>query len=390
MSGGQDVLGIVAGGASLLSLSVQLAESAATLKGLYHDTRDAPEALNVLAHGIETVSLDLKLIERKGQSEACGADLLSQCLERCQRHAADIQQLTDRLSLKIGRVFLFSNVDTVVREQVLDMLLDDLDHTQNTLQQDVLEFHRQEMARRWRLRATSSLQPTRGHEYSNIAVRDHARLHIGDVYTTNYMYGPPSQQAVADLEIRASTRQKQLVDSHRLIRENEDGPHRGDQRSTVMQRTVQTYTDNLTREFGLIVQRTQASLIQELDAVPPSLIRPDRPEKSDEIASNSAGRRRSRNTKNVAFRLRLKVPAWFSTRVWEIAKVDAQQGWDLCFRTFNQRPNALHVFWDCRLGNLHALKQLIQAGEASLLDVDGSGGNLFAVSIVLSDIYAQS
>jgi hypothetical protein len=390
MSGGQDVLGMVARGAGLLSLSLQLADSAATLKRLYHDTRNAPEALNRLAHEIETVSLDLKLIERKGQSEACGADLLNQCLERCQRHAADIQQLTDRLSLKIGRVFLFSNVDTVVREQVLDMLLDDLDHTQNTLQQDVLEFHRQEMARRWRLRATSSLQPTRGHEYSNIAVRDHARLHIGDVYTTNYMYGPPSQQAVADLEIRASTRQKQLVDSHRLIRENEDGPHWGDQRSTVMQRTVQTYTDNLTREFGLIVQRTQASLIQELDAVPPSLIRPDRPEKSDEIASNSAGRRRSRNTKNVAFRLRLKVPAWFSTRVWEIAKVDAQQGWDLCFRTFNQRPNALHVFWDCRLGNLHALKQLIQAGEASLLDVDGSGGNLFAVSIVLSDIYAQS
>jgi hypothetical protein len=76
MSGGQDVLGMVAGGASLLSLSVQLAESAATLKRLYHDTRNAPEALNDLAHGIESVSLDLKLIERNGQAETYGADLL--------------------------------------------------------------------------------------------------------------------------------------------------------------------------------------------------------------------------------------------------------------------------------------------------------------------------
>jgi hypothetical protein len=173
MSGGQDVLGMVAGGASLLSLSVQLAESAATLKGLYHDTRDAPEALNVLAHGIETVSLDLKLIERKRQSEACGADLLNQCLENCQRHAEEIQQLTNQLSLKLGEVFLSGMFDTLVREQVPDTLLDDLDHAQNTLQQDVLEFHGQEMARRWRLRTTGGVQPRRGHEYSDIAVREH-------------------------------------------------------------------------------------------------------------------------------------------------------------------------------------------------------------------------
>jgi hypothetical protein len=390
MSGGQDVLGMVARGAGLLSLSLQLADSAATLKRLYHDARNAPEALNRLAHEIETVSLDLKLIERKGQSEACGADLLNQCLERCQRHAVDIQQLTDRLSLKLGRVFLFGNVDTVVREQVLDMLLDDLDHTQNTLQQDVLEFHRQEMARRWRLRATSSLQPTRGHEYSNIAVRDHARLHIGDVYTTNYMYGPPSQQTVADPEVYSSTRQERLREYQRSIREGEQGPRKRDQRSTAMQRTIQTYTDQLGRELGLVVQRTRASLIQDLENVSPRLISSYQLESPDEVASNSAGRRRSRNSRNVAFRVRLKVPAWFSTRVWEIAKVDAQQGWDLCFRTFNRRPNDSDVFGCCVSGDLDRLKLLVQAGKASPFDVNESGDNLFAVSIIVSNTHAQS
>jgi hypothetical protein len=390
MSGGQDVLGMVAGGASLLSLSVQLAESAATLKGLYHDTRNAPEALNHLAHEIETVSLDLKLIERKGQSEACGASLLNQCLENCQMHAEEIQQLTDQLSLKLGEVFLSGMVDTLVREQVIDTLLNDLDHAQNVLQQDVLEFHRQERDRRWRLRAAGGAQPHRGHQYSDIAVRENARAHFGDVYITNY--GPPSQETVTDLQIYSSTLQKQPGEPQRPMRERKSGPHWGDQRSTAMQRTIQTYTDELRREFGQVVQRAQASLIQELEEVSPRLISSNQLEKSDEIASDSAGRRRSRNPRNIAFRLRLKVPAWFSTRVWEIAKVDAQQGqgWDLCFRTFNRRPNDSEVFKCCRHGELHGLKKLIQAGEASLFDVDESGGNLFAVSMMVSNIYAQS
>jgi hypothetical protein len=236
MSGGQDVLGMVAGGASLLSLSVQLAESAATLKGLYHDTRDAPEALNVLAHGIETVSLDLKLIERKRQSEACGADLLNQCLENCQRHAEEIQQLTNQLSLKLGEVFLSGMFDTLVREQVPDTLLNDLDHAQNTLQQDVLEFHGQEMARRWRLRTTGGVQPRRGHEYSDIAVRENARAHFGDVYITNY--GPPSQETVTYLQLSSPTLQKRRGEPQRPLYGSEDLLHECNQRSAAVQRTV--------------------------------------------------------------------------------------------------------------------------------------------------------
>jgi hypothetical protein len=256
MSGGQDVLGMVAGGASLLSLSVKLAESAATLKRLYHDARNAPEALVDLAHGIETVSLDLRLIERNW------------CLEWCQRHAADIQQLTDQLSLKLGRVLLSGKGDIVVREQILDTLLHDLNHAQTTLQQTLEEFHEQETDRRWRLRATGGVRSHRGHEYSNIAVRDHARLHIGDVY----MYGPPSQQTVANPEIYASTRHKRTGDSQRPIRGSEDGSYQGNQRSTAMRRAIQTYTDNVTREFGLAVHR----LIQELEEVSPRLISSDR------------------------------------------------------------------------------------------------------------------
>jgi hypothetical protein len=388
MPGEQDVLGPVAGGAALLSLSAQLAESASTLKRLYHDKRAAPEALNDLAHGIETVSLDLKLIQRNGQTETYGRDLLNLCLERCQRHTADIQQLTDQLSIKLGEALISGKVDTLVRAQVLDALLHDLDYAQNTLQQDVLEFHRQEMARRWRLRATGGVQPHRGHEYSDIAVRENARAHFGDVYITNY--SSPSQDTVAELQIYPPTLQKRIGEPQRPIRESKNVPHQGDQRSTAVQRTIQTYADNLTREFGLVVQRTQASLIQDLGEVSPRLISSDRLEESDEIASHSASRRRGRNVRNVAFSVRLKIPAWFSTRVWEIAKVDAQQGWDLCFRTFNQRSNNAHVF-ECReYGDLHKLKQLVQAGYASPFDVNESGDNLFTVSIIFGNIHAQS
>jgi hypothetical protein len=75
----------------------------------------------------------------------------------------------------------------------------------------------------------------------------------------------------------------------------------------------------------------------------------------------------------------------FSSRVWEIARIDAHQGWDLCFRTYNRRPRDAKIFEYCGIGDLGEVRRLIQNGEASLLDVDAGGRNLLSVSTTMHD-----
>jgi hypothetical protein len=76
MSGAEVILGVVAGGAGLASLSIQLAESAVKLKRLYHSMKDAPETLKEIADEIKIMSLSLKHLERHRQSESQETDLL--------------------------------------------------------------------------------------------------------------------------------------------------------------------------------------------------------------------------------------------------------------------------------------------------------------------------
>jgi hypothetical protein len=82
-----------------------------------------------------------------------------------------------------------------------------------------------------------------------------------------------------------------------------------------------------------------------------------------------------------AFRFRMKLPNLFSSRVWEMARVAAEQGFDLQFRTYNVRPLDSPILQCCRIGDHEGVKRLIRNGEASLLDVTPTGGSLITVSI---------
>jgi hypothetical protein len=197
------------------------------------------------------------------------------------------------------------------------------------------------------------------------------------------MDGPPSQQTVANPDIYASTRQKRTGEPQHPLRESEDEPYQGNLRNTAIRRAIQTYSDGLTRDFGLFVQRNKASLIQELEEVSPRLINSERPESSSGIAPDKANTRRicSHHLEAVTFRLKLQLPAWFSSRVWEFARVDAQQGWNLYFRAYNQRPNNAQIFVCCDNGDFYGARQLIDKGEASILDITASGENLLSLSL---------
>ena len=64
-----EVLGVVAGGAGLLSLSIQLLESAKKLKNFNDSVRNAPERLVTLGFELETLSLMLQQLEAHRQRD---------------------------------------------------------------------------------------------------------------------------------------------------------------------------------------------------------------------------------------------------------------------------------------------------------------------------------
>lgn len=126
MSGAEVVLGVVAGGAGLASLSIQLAESAIKLRRLYHSIKDAPSTMKEIADEIEVMSLSLKYLERHRQSESHGSDLLDQCIKKCQAHVEKINLLTEEISRKLDIAGLVGRLYTAMRERDLDKLLGDL------------------------------------------------------------------------------------------------------------------------------------------------------------------------------------------------------------------------------------------------------------------------
>jgi hypothetical protein len=162
--------------------------------------------------------------------------------------------------------------------------------------------------------------------------------------------------------------------------DNEYGGAQSNEQIAAILKTMQTHNAYVTSQMSLIIQQTRPQRTSAFEEAPPHLIGPERLKGSGELVHERTSIPRSHHTGAVAFRVKLRLPMLFSSRVWEIARIDAHQGWDLCFRAYNRRPREAEIFEYCRIGNLEEVRLLIQNGEASLLDVDEDGDNLLSVS----------
>jgi hypothetical protein len=307
---------VVAGGAGLASLSIQLAESAIKLKRLYHSMRNAPETLKEIADEIKLMALSLQLLERHRQSESHGADLLDLCIENCRSHTAKITLITDKISQKIDKASLTGRLYASVRERDLEKLLDDLARARSALHLAVDLYHKAEEERRRQVR-----------EAKAVIREDQMAMCL------------VALQALQETQAVTMRAHEPLVQYPRVqeIREIDDGSEEGEDGEEFEPYDGQN-------------QRLPAYRRREIRDTP-------------------------------AFRFRIQLPNLFSSRVWEIARVAAEQGFDLRFRTYNVRPLDSPIFKCCERGDLEGVKRLIRNGEASLLDVTPAGGSLITVSI---------
>jgi CTP:molybdopterin cytidylyltransferase MocA len=321
MSGAEVILGVVAGGAGLASLSIQLAESAINLKRLYHSMRNAPETLTEIADEIELMSLSLKHLERHRQIENHGADLLDRCIENCRSHTTKITLLTEKISQKIDKASLTGRLYASVRERDLEKHLDDLARARSALHLAVDLYHRAEEERRRRIQEADAVIREGQLAMCLVALQALQETHAVMMRAPEPLVQYPTVQEI-----------REIGDSSE---EGEDGEE----------------FENHDRRYRK----------------PPTY--------------------RCRGIRDTpAFRFRMKLPTFFSSRVWEIARIDAEQGWDLSFRAYNVRPWNSPIFQCCLNGDLEGVRKLIRNGEASLLDVTPTGDGLITVSII-DDLY---
>lgn len=92
------IAGLVSGGAGLVSLSLQLMETAIKLKALAKAYKHVPQTMENLAFEIETFGLVLHEIERDRQAHDLPAsDLLARCILLCQQSVERICTATEDL-----------------------------------------------------------------------------------------------------------------------------------------------------------------------------------------------------------------------------------------------------------------------------------------------------
>lgn len=102
---GIEVFGVVTGGAGLVSLGLQLGDSARRLKKLYHTVKDAPESLQLLSFELETMALSLELLQRqqKPQHQNSTDVLFLRCLATCQQRTHEVQRLVDTMTRRMEK-----------------------------------------------------------------------------------------------------------------------------------------------------------------------------------------------------------------------------------------------------------------------------------------------
>ncbi|KIW13553.1 hypothetical protein PV08_08741 [Exophiala spinifera] len=134
MSGFEAILGVVSAGAGLLSLSIQLGESAMKLKRIYNAAKDAPANLQTLLLDLETMALALEQLEHHRRHDSHHEELMIRCIARCQQSTQVVQQVVDRLERSLtkhsrirGRLY------SAFKERDVKDLLDDLERAKTSL-----------------------------------------------------------------------------------------------------------------------------------------------------------------------------------------------------------------------------------------------------------------
>ena len=124
----------VSSGAGLVSLAMQLLQSSQKLKGLYNASRDAPRTIEDLCFELETLSLQLRQLERHRHLDRFDTtDVLDRCIAVCERRTAKVRDLVNAMARYMRRSSTFGRVYTAFSEPEMKKLLVELEQAKSSL-----------------------------------------------------------------------------------------------------------------------------------------------------------------------------------------------------------------------------------------------------------------
>lgn len=128
-----EIFGAVASGAGLVSLAMQLLDSAQKLKGFYNLSRDAPDTVRQLCFELETMSMALHQFEQYRQSDIFGSELLSRCIIACDQAVTKIKTSVDKIDRLLSKARFAGKLYMGFKEPEIKKLLEEMEHAKSSL-----------------------------------------------------------------------------------------------------------------------------------------------------------------------------------------------------------------------------------------------------------------
>lgn len=128
-----EIFGATAGGAGLISLALQLGESAIKLKRLHNTIKEVPETVLVLSFDLKTVALTLQNLEKHRQHDDHDAALLKRCILRFERSARKISAILGKIEARIQAPRRMGRLYGAFKEQAVLKLLVELEQAKSSV-----------------------------------------------------------------------------------------------------------------------------------------------------------------------------------------------------------------------------------------------------------------
>jgi hypothetical protein len=128
-----EIFGAVASGAGLLSLSIQLLESAQRLKGFHNATENAPQTVADLSFELRTMSLSLRMLERHRRDDILSEELLDRCTMTCTRMIGKIESAVSKMERQLQRSRYVGRMYAAFKEPEMRKLLEEMEHAKSSM-----------------------------------------------------------------------------------------------------------------------------------------------------------------------------------------------------------------------------------------------------------------
>ena len=128
-----EVFAAVASGAGLVSLSIQLIDSAQKLKKLCNASKDAPATVADLCFELETMSLSLRQLNSHRNASISGDELLRRCFTTCTRMVKKIEVTVTKIERLIQKRHVGGRLYMAFKEPEIQDLLNEMERAKSSM-----------------------------------------------------------------------------------------------------------------------------------------------------------------------------------------------------------------------------------------------------------------